>query len=245
MTNFYRRAAEHVNLLGDGTNGWRSPQVGALGATMAHWTLSEREPTLISIPTGRGKTAVAMVAPFLGAEPPRRVLVLAPARQIRQQLVGHFASYTQLQRLGVLPATIGAPSVFKMSGRLTDWSVLDSHDVVIALPNSISPVHYEENQRPPRSILEAEPPPGACRAWRTWATVSRGSMSFHLSARISPRRIPVARATAQGSFMGVPATAARIRVARAGSITAGSGRRGRGGWAPSAGLWVRSRHRTA
>jgi replicative superfamily II helicase len=58
---------------------------------MAHWTLSERKPTLISIPTGTGKTAVTRAAPFLGAESARRVLVLAPARQIRQQLVGHFA----------------------------------------------------------------------------------------------------------------------------------------------------------
>jgi superfamily II DNA or RNA helicase len=112
---------------------------------MAHWSLSEREPNLISIPTATGKTAVAMAAPFLGAEPARRVLVLAPARQIRQQLVGNFASYTQLQRLGVLPATTAVPSVFEMSGRLTDWSVLDSHDVVVALPNSISPATTRSN----------------------------------------------------------------------------------------------------
>ena len=56
--SFYERAAEHASLLGDAASGWRRPQIGALGATMAHWALADREPTVISIPTGTGTTAV-------------------------------------------------------------------------------------------------------------------------------------------------------------------------------------------
>lgn len=153
MADFYQQATQHVALLGDREHGWRRPQLGALGATMAHWSLAEREPTVISIPTGTGKTAVGMAAPFLAA-PPERVLVLAPARQIRRQLVEQFSTYSQLHRLGVLPAAAGAPAVFEMSGRASDWSAFEAFDVVVALPNSISPSHYEEGQLPPRELFD-------------------------------------------------------------------------------------------
>lgn len=154
MGDFYALAAGHLDLLGDRAEGWRQPQLGALGATMAHWSLAERDATVISIPTGTGKTAVGMAAPFLAAEPPRRVLVLAPARQIRQQLVEHFQTYTQLQRLGVLAPAAGTPSVFEMSGRTDDWTALEPYDVVVALPNSISPLHYEDTRQPPRDLFD-------------------------------------------------------------------------------------------
>jgi superfamily II DNA or RNA helicase len=154
MADFFQRAAEHVVLLGDRAHGWRRPQLGALGATMAHWSLAEREPTVISIPTGTGKTAVGMTAPFVTADPPRRILVLAPARQIRHQLTEQFSTYEQLQRIGVLPEAAGAPTVFEMSGRADDWSDLEAFDVVVALPNSISPVHYDDGQRPPRDLFD-------------------------------------------------------------------------------------------
>jgi hypothetical protein len=121
---------------------------------MAHWSLGEREPTVVSIPTGVGKTAVGMAAPFLAAEPPRRVLVLAPAKQIRRHLVEHFQTYAQLRRLGVIAQTAGAPSVFEMSGRTDDWTALEPYDVVVALPNSISPLHYEDTRQPPASLFD-------------------------------------------------------------------------------------------
>jgi superfamily II DNA or RNA helicase len=154
MGGFYSRVGEHVALLGDRDHGWRHPQLGALGATLAHWSLAEREPTVISIPTGTGKTAVGMAAPFLTPTPPGRVLVLAPARQIRRQLVEQFSTYRQLHRLGVLPEGTGAPEVFEMSGRAADWSQLEGFDVVVALPNSISPAHYEDSQLPPRNLFD-------------------------------------------------------------------------------------------
>jgi superfamily II DNA or RNA helicase len=154
MADFYQRVSEDVSLLGDREHGWRRPQLGALGATMAHWSLVEREPTVVSIPTGTGKTAVGMAAPFLTTDPPERVLVLAPARQIRRQLVEQFSTYRQLHRLGVLPDAAGAPAVIEMSGRADDWSELEAFDVVVALPNSISPAHYEDGQLPPRELFD-------------------------------------------------------------------------------------------
>ncbi len=154
MGDFYGRAADHVVLLGDRAHGWRPPQLGALGATMAHWSLAEREPTVISIPTGTGKTAVSMAAPFLTVDAPRRVLVLAPSRQLRRQLVEQFSTYAQLQGLGVLPEMAGAPTVLEMSGRVDDWSEFEGFDVVVALPNSVSPAHYENAEQPPCDLFD-------------------------------------------------------------------------------------------
>lgn len=154
MPDFFRRVAADVSLMGVRENGWRAPQLGALGATMAHWSLAEREATLISIPTGTGKTAVAMASPFLGGEPPTRVLVLAPSRAIREQLARNISTYAQLRRIGVLPEEGEGPSVFEMAGMAQDWDELRGHDVTVALPNSISPVHYEDDRRPPADLFD-------------------------------------------------------------------------------------------
>lgn len=152
--DFFTRTAEQVNLLGNPHAGWRRPQLGAVGATMAHWSLDDPEPALVSIPTGTGKTAVAMVAPYLAPIPTTRMLVLAPARQIRSQLAEHFESYDLLHRIGVLPEVTGSPSVLEMSGRASDWLALEDYDVVLALPNSISPAHYEPEALPPRDLFD-------------------------------------------------------------------------------------------
>lgn len=154
MGDFFKRAADHVRLLGHSAPAWRSPQLGALGAILAHWSLDEPDPTVVSIPTGSGKTAVAMAAPFLARHPPRRVLVLAPAQQLRRQLASEFSNYAQLRRLGVLPEEVDDPIVVRMKGLADDWSTLEDADVVVALPNSISPVHYNDATLPPPDLFD-------------------------------------------------------------------------------------------
>lgn len=191
MGDYYSRAAQHVDLLGDRTAGaWRRPQLGALGATLAHWTLAERDPTVVSIPTGTGKTAVAMAAPFLTSQAPSRVLVLAPARALREQLAQQFATQAQLHRLGVLSPEAGLPNVVSMSGRATDWSDLAEADVVVALPNSISPAHYEEDDQPPPEffdlIIVDEAHHAPASTWRAVLDHFVNSRSLLLTA--TPRR---------------------------------------------------------
>src|SRR5919199_100560 len=150
--DFFDSTRGSFNLLGNAT--WRQPQLGAIGALLAHWSLGHDEPSVISIPTGSGKTAVALAAPFLATNAPTRVLVLAPSQQVRHQLTAQFSTYAQLVALGVLPASERYPSVFEMTGRVSDWSALEEHDVVVALPNSISPVHYPEDQQPPPTLFD-------------------------------------------------------------------------------------------
>jgi superfamily II DNA or RNA helicase len=148
---FFAERGAQFNLLGDGT--WRRPQLGALGAILASWSLGRPEPTLVSIPTGSGKTAVALAAPFLLSSSPRRVLVLAPSQQLRRQLAEHFQSYTQLIARGVLPSGGGA-NVREIVGRVENWADLEPFDVVVGLPNSVSPVHYEVSVAPPKELFD-------------------------------------------------------------------------------------------
>lgn len=190
MSRFYERALKRVVLLGDPQGGWRRPQLGALGATMAHWSLEEPLRTVISIPTGTGKTAVAMAAPFLTKNPPRRVLVLGPSRHVRRQLAQEFSSYRQLHRLGVLPSNSGSPTVVEMSGRTSDWSDLVRSDVVVALPNSISPAHYDESDRPPQDLFDLivvdEAHHAPAETWRAVLEHFSGAHALLLTA--TPRR---------------------------------------------------------
>ena len=76
---------------------WRSPQRGALGALMAHWSLPRDAPALVSLPTGSGKSAVALAAPFLASA--QRVLVVVPSTDLRRQLAGAFTDLALLQRI--------------------------------------------------------------------------------------------------------------------------------------------------
>jgi superfamily II DNA or RNA helicase len=154
LTSWFVEAAPHVNLLGSGGEGWRRPQRGALGALMAHWSLTRPEPTVISIPTGSGKTAIALVAPLIRERPPERVLVVAPSTTLRKQLFADFESYDQLRRIGVLPKGAGEPDVHQQKGLVDDWDALKRHDVIVALPNSISPVHYGNGPHPPKDLFD-------------------------------------------------------------------------------------------
>lgn len=120
---------------------WRSPQRGALGSLLAHWTLTPDEPALISLPTGAGKTGVALAAPFLTPQPPTRVLVMVPSSALRKQTVQHFASMRLLREIRALTRWYDPPrvKVVPIEGATTDWSTLVDADVVVAIPQTISP----------------------------------------------------------------------------------------------------------
>jgi superfamily II DNA or RNA helicase len=153
---FYKIAHSVATVLGGPAGGWRTPQRGVLGAVAAHWSLDRDEPTLASIPTGSGKTAVALAAPLVAAEPPRRVLVLVPSRTLREQLADAFRTQEQLHRIGVFPENfLATPHVTEVKGLISNWSDLAESDVVVALPNSISPAVYApEREPPPRELFD-------------------------------------------------------------------------------------------
>lgn len=127
---------------------WRSPQRGALGALLSHWSLPRNTPAMVSLPTGSGKSAIALAAPFLSAA--RRVLVVVPSTDLRRQMAGAFTDLALLQRIGAVDRGC-APRVHELRNRVRDWRTIEQYEVVVASPSTISPVHYPE--APPPSNL--------------------------------------------------------------------------------------------
>jgi superfamily II DNA or RNA helicase len=133
---------------------WRSPQLGSLGAIAANWSLGVNHPILVSMPTGSGKTAVAVSAAFLASA--TRVLVLVPSTDLRGQLASVFRSQDVLRAIGALHSepSDDQPHVHELTGLVASWSELSTHDVVVALPNSISPSRYSIGNQPPPDLFD-------------------------------------------------------------------------------------------
>ena len=143
---YYSRASRAFSLFTDSANPqWRRPQFGAIGALLAHLALHDSQPALISLPTGAGKTGVALAAAHIIS--PRRTLVVVPTADLRSQAADEFRSQDLLRRIGAL-AGRGSPAVLVLRGRVTKWAPVRKADVVVSLPNSISPRYYPKGAVP-------------------------------------------------------------------------------------------------
>lgn len=99
-----------------GVHGLREPQLGALHAIHAHWTVSE-DPATIVMPTGTGKTDT-MLATLL-TERCNRLLVVVPTDALRSQLAEKFLTLGILKTPGsqLLSATAQHPIVCTLCHR--------------------------------------------------------------------------------------------------------------------------------
>lgn len=130
---------------------WRKAQLGAIATAIAHWTLDPFERLLLSMPTGAGKSGVATALPYVAGS--HRVLVVVPSKELRDQMAGAFEAEDVLRAIGAVAGS-SHPIVEKVQGRRIDWPLLESADVVVALPNSISPSHFESGSEPDPSFFD-------------------------------------------------------------------------------------------
>lgn len=116
--------------------GLRSPQIGALHAIAAHWSLS-RDPAIVVMPTGTGKTEVMLAVTVESRGD--RVLVIVPTDALRQQTADKFREYGLLRRLGIV-ADITNPVVGVLTGKPTtaQFDVIRTCNVVVTTMASIS-----------------------------------------------------------------------------------------------------------
>jgi len=96
--------------------GFRRAQLGAIHATAAHFT-TRKDPGIITMPTGSGKTAVLLAAAFVLRA--KRVLVITPSRLVREQIAEEIADLVQLRRVRAVSDDTARPKVLNVRKRIT------------------------------------------------------------------------------------------------------------------------------
>ena len=86
------------------------------------------------MPTGSGKTAVLMMAPYVLRK--EKVLIVTPSRMVRGQIVEDFQSLRTLCNARVFQKSIRKPIVYEMEHKFKDEMVptLEKSDVIVATP---------------------------------------------------------------------------------------------------------------
>ena len=94
--------------------GLRPPQLGALHAALAHWSVSTKPATIV-MPTGTGKTETMLA--LLTAVKIERLMVVVPNAALRDQIVEKFLTLGILKAAGVLDDSAELPVVATLEHR--------------------------------------------------------------------------------------------------------------------------------
>lgn len=117
--------------------GLRPPQLGALHAIGAHWSLYH-QPATIVMPTGTGKTET--ILSVLAANRCGPMLVVVPSDVLRKQTADKFISFGILRQLGVLAAEAPNPIVGIVTKRphdIKELSIFEDCNVVIGTMSAL------------------------------------------------------------------------------------------------------------
>lgn len=136
--SYFEDNYQNINLP-TGIDGLRKAQLGALHAVASHFTLHDKEPALVVMPTGSGKTAVIVSVPFMLRA--KRVLVLSSSVLVRGQIVEEFTNLFIVKRRKVVPEDLELPKVFEINSVISSreqWDSYEDYDVVIGIPNIVA-----------------------------------------------------------------------------------------------------------
>jgi superfamily II DNA or RNA helicase len=120
-----------------GNEGLRPPQLGALHAIAAHWSVF-RNPATIVMPTGTGKTETMLGA--LAGYVRKPMLVVVPSDLLRSQTAGKFLTFGLLRKLGVLADGAENPIVGVVTSRprsVADLEIFERCNVIIGTMSSL------------------------------------------------------------------------------------------------------------
>ena len=120
-------------------SGFREAQIAAIQAASSHF-FNSKQPAIVTMPTGSGKTNVLMALAFVMRA--QRVLVLTPSRLVREQIAENFGALVDLKKIEALPLDLISPKVFATEGTIGSdeaWEDLRQYDVVVATVPSVSP----------------------------------------------------------------------------------------------------------
>jgi len=120
-----------------GQEGLRPPQLGALHAIGAHWSLGHQSATIV-MPTGTGKTETMLAA--LAAFGRSPLLVVVPWDALRAQTAQKFLSFGLLRKLKVLPEDVPNPIVGVINKRpqtAEDLELIAACNVVVVTASAL------------------------------------------------------------------------------------------------------------
>ena len=131
---------KNFHLGGEGSNGekLRVAQIGAVHALLSHWSLTNDTATIV-LPTGTGKTETMLAATL--ADRAKRVLVIVPTIELKDQITEKFSTWGMLRQLGVMPERTRNPSVLALKVTVSsgeDIKFIKSADVVVSTPGLLA-----------------------------------------------------------------------------------------------------------
>ncbi|OBQ64322.1 type III restriction endonuclease subunit R [Mesorhizobium loti] len=141
--NFRREIPDAAGNVAPNKRGLRPPQLGALHAIGAHWSLY-KQPATIVMPTGTGKTETMLSVLAAYAREP--MLVVVPSDALRAQTARKFMTFGLLRWLQVLrPDTINpvVGVVTKVPKSPADLEMFERCNVVVATMSSLADVAAE------------------------------------------------------------------------------------------------------
>ncbi|MET3242705.1 DEAD/DEAH box helicase family protein [Bradyrhizobium diazoefficiens] len=127
-----------VEDLDQGHPGLRLPQIGALHAIAAHFSVGrEFEPATVVLPTGTGKTETMLADLVYRRE--RKMLVLVPSSILRNQIGAKFSTLGVLPAAGAIPVEVARPFVTKITKGIGTVghaeAIVTASNVIIATPD--------------------------------------------------------------------------------------------------------------
>lgn len=127
-----------VEDLDHGHPGLRLPQIGALHAIAAHFSVGrEFEPATVVLPTGTGKTETMLADLVFRRE--RKMLVLVPSSILRNQIGAKFSTLGVLPAAGTIPVELARPFVTKITKGISTVgqaeAIVNASNVIIATPD--------------------------------------------------------------------------------------------------------------
>jgi len=123
--------------------GLRKPQIGALHAIAAHFSVGEKfEAASIVLPTGTGKTETMLSSLIYNR--PQKLLVVVPSDALRSQIGNKFIGLGILEKLGCISGTTIAPRVAILKKAPSSAKEIDQllakSNVLVTLPNTLRTV---------------------------------------------------------------------------------------------------------
>ncbi len=116
----------------EGKSGLRKAQLGAVHAIASHYSIGHQSgASEIIMPTGSGKSAVMMMAPYVLVA--KKLLVVVPNVMLRGQLQEGFKTLELLKKCHVVPDDMPLPNICELKSIPTEIvSNLENADIIIS-----------------------------------------------------------------------------------------------------------------